>query len=197
MKIGFDDFIENLSNSLTHLNRTSNGPPQAGVLVPFYKYQGLPYLLLTERSPQLRTHSGQIAFPGGTREDCDHDIVDTALRECQEEVGIQRDAIQILGKFHDFATPYYQSVTPIVATFDYPYEFVIQESEIARILHVPFHELLEKAVYHNEIWEYEAKNYTLHFYDWVDQSGRHNNIWGATGEVIHKLLGILYPEDNG
>jgi len=184
--------VAKLEKYLTNNGRLSKGSPQAGVLVPLFRRDNKSFLLLTQRSSDLRKHSGQISFPGGKLENIDDSIIDTALRETYEEIGIPPQQVSIIGKFNDFSTPYYRCVTPVLAVIEPQDEYQIQEAEIDHVIEVPLEDLLDPTIHHTEQWEFEGNYYTIHFYSWAG-NGAQYEIWGATAGVIAQLLQILQP----
>lgn len=187
----FDEIINSIKLWLESSDRLYLGKPQAAVLVPLIMKDGAPHIILTLRSNNLNKHSGQIAFPGGKVDPVDTDIYSTALREAEEEIGINRKEVNILGLFDDFFTPYYNSITPVIAIMPRP-KYKISEDEIEEILEVPISDLLNPRIYHSEIWNREGTDYEIHFYNWYDKNqGKTHEIWGATATVIYKILKII------
>lgn len=190
MSLSLDMVIEKIKSHMRSTSRLDYGTPQAGVLIPLFEREENAHVLLTQRAASMRKHSGQISFPGGKVEDGDANIVETALRETHEEVGIENHEIEIVTKFHDFETPYYSCITPVVGTFSYPQQYEMQESEIATILEVPIPDLLNPSIHHTEQREYRGNIYTLHFYDWENKDTTYQ-IWGATAGVLTKILDLI------
>ena len=91
-----------------------NGHKPAAVLIPIQERQDDDYLVLTKRADHLRTHKGQIAFPGGRVDAADADVIGTALREAQEEIGVDPACVKILGRLDEFTAGYGLIVTPVV-----------------------------------------------------------------------------------
>lgn len=191
LDLKFETVISSLQTWLDSNNRLNLGEPQAAVLVPFIEKKGLPYIVLTLRSNKLNKHSGQISFPGGKVDTSDIDIFSTALRETEEEIGIDRRNVNILGLFDDFFTPYYSSVTPVIAKMSRT-SYRLSEDEIEEIIEVPVSDLLDPKIYHTEILHRDGRDYEIHFYKWYDENqAKYYDIWGATAGVLHKLLKII------
>ncbi|MHA2277753.1 MAG: NUDIX hydrolase [Candidatus Kariarchaeaceae archaeon] len=185
------DITSNLTEWIQKNNRLNRGKPEAAVLVPFIEKNGIPHLVLTKRSNNLRTHSGQISFPGGKVDSLDKNIMETALRETEEEIGIKKEEIHMLGLLDDFFTPYFNSVTPILAKLD-SHNYTISEDEIDKIIEVPVKDLINPQIYHSEIWTRDGIDYEIHFYNWHDPfENEIHEIWGATATVIYKILKII------
>jgi 8-oxo-dGTP pyrophosphatase MutT (NUDIX family) len=161
---------------------------RAAVLLPIFESEGLPCLLLIRRAPTLRMHSGEIAFPGGAMEAQDHDLVMTALREAQEEIGLDPERAEVLG----LLTPSFTFVsnfliTPVVAFLPHgPGELTPQASEVAEIIRASLPALADPAIAHSEEWEREGQRRTVYFYDYGSY-----RIWGATARMLRQLLGVL------
>jgi len=165
------------------------GNPSAAVLIPILNINDSPYLLLTVRSKKLKSHPGQVSFPGGKVDPEDENIQVTALRETEEEVGITRANISILSNFHDFSTPWIKCVTPIIAKIDSDLNYTMSTEEIDEILEVPIKDLLDPMILHTENWVRNGVSVNVRFFDWLDKkTNTTHNIWGATAEVIFNLL---------
>jgi 8-oxo-dGTP pyrophosphatase MutT (NUDIX family) len=163
----------------------AGGFRRSSVLVPLYEREGEPHVLLTLRPATMRRHAGQIAFPGGAL-DPGEESVAAALREAQEEIGLARDAVTVLGRLSEvvvLTTPF--RLTPWVASVPYPYPYAAAAGEVEEILHVPIAALLERAAY--GVRRVEAYGMTLDTHTY--RVGRHE-IWGATARVLHELLAI-------
>ena len=158
----------------------------AAVLVLLIDHISGMSVLLTQRTESLTDHSGQISFPGGRREDADHSPVDTALRETEEEVGIDRAHIQVIGRLsvHETRTGY--RVMPVIGVIDPPLALCPQPSEVAHIFEVPLDFVLDPANYRLETYKgaptgrkYRAIPYGEHY------------IWGLTARVLFELATVL------
>jgi 8-oxo-dGTP pyrophosphatase MutT (NUDIX family) len=109
----------------------------AAVLLPFFKHEGRWRLLFTERTHDVADHKGQVAFPGGRADATDTSRVDTALREAEEEIGLRRADVTVLGTLDELLTVTQYRVTPVVGQFPWPYEFNVNPHEIAALFHAP------------------------------------------------------------
>jgi 8-oxo-dGTP pyrophosphatase MutT (NUDIX family) len=143
---------------------------------------GVP-LLFVLRSDELRHHPGQIAFPGGGAEPSDGDVVETALREAGEELGIQRDSVEVLGLLSPFSTVVSgRWLTPVVGMQRGPIEFRADDFEIAEWFRIDIADLMVAPHSVREI-ERNGMRGRVHYYE---ASGR--VIWGVTGAILHEFL---------
>jgi 8-oxo-dGTP pyrophosphatase MutT (NUDIX family) len=120
-----------------------NGHKPAAVLIPIQERQDGDYLVLTKRADHLRTHKGQIAFPGGRVDADDYDVVQTALRESREEIGIDPSCVRILGRLDEFTAGYGLVVTPVVGVIPAACDFRIDPAETAAVASVPIAALMQ------------------------------------------------------
>lgn len=158
----------------------------AAVLVPIVPKQGVPHLLFTVRSEDMRTHSGQVSFPGGKADPSDPDLVATALREAEEEVGLAPARVQVIGTLDDVATPSRFVITPVVGVVEEGFAVQMRSLEVAEAFDVPLEALRAPDVFadHGQV-ERDGRLYHLVAY----QIGGHN-IWGATARVVLQLLSM-------
>jgi 8-oxo-dGTP pyrophosphatase MutT (NUDIX family) len=156
---------------------------RAGVLVPIINGGSSLTFLLTKRTEDVEHHKGQISFPGGAADKDDSDIVSTALRETEEEIGLARNEVEILGMHDDLSTPSGFVVTPVIGFIVRLPPLRINPSEVAECLHVPLSFFLNRAsgtVVHRERGGKMVDVYSYLF-------GKHD-IWGATAAIIHAFL---------
>lgn len=167
-------------------------PRQAAVLAPIYARNGRPQLLFTRRSPDLRAHSGEISFPGGSREPQDGSLAHTALRETHEELGLERARVTLLGALAPtFTVVSNFYVTPYVGWLGEGLPALHpQESEVAEVIEAPLSALDDLSIYHSEMWSRGGESHAVHFYDF----GAYR-IWGLTGRMLHQLLALLPPRE--
>lgn len=161
---------------------------ESAVLVAIYDHAGEPYVVLTRRSPHLRSHTHEVAFPGGRRDPDDVDVVATALREAQEEIALDPELVQPIGRLDSFVTVGSNScVTPIVATLEgRPTSLVANPDEVEVILHVRLAELLEDIVWREELWQRDAGPwFPVTFFELHGDT-----VWGATANMLRQLLTI-------
>jgi len=152
----------------------------SAVLIPLFCNQGQYHVLLTERSEEVNFHKGQVCFPGGTREPSDSSLLQTALREAEEEIGLRAKDIEILGEFDDRVTLTSNYViSPFVALIPHPYPFKVDAREIREIFSVPLSFLMDEANFKQESYEYEYEGHI---------------IWGATAGILKQLIDLLKSE---
>lgn len=161
----------------------------ASVLVPIVQ-RAEPTLLLTQRTGHLSTHSGQVAFPGGKRDTDDVDLVATALREAQEEIGLASAHLQVLGQLPVYVTGTRFVVTPVVALVHPGFELQPNPDEVAAVFEVPLSFLMNPA---NHRWHrFEAEGVTR---QWLSMpyldGGDERFIWGATAGMLRNLYRFL------
>jgi len=170
-------------------------PIAASVLVPLVQRdQGL-NVLLTRRTDHLHDHAGQVSFPGGRVDPGDVDLVDTALRETEEEVGLRRDRVQVLGPLNTYSTVSSYVVTPIVALVQPPFDLALDAFEVAEAFEVPLQFLMTPAHHHRHAAEFEGVKRQFLSMPWqgVDALGqaREYFIWGATAAMLRNLYSFL------
>jgi len=157
----------------------------AAVLVPIYYKQGQYYILLIKRTEWVEKHKGEISFPGGARNESDRTLLDTALRESAEEIGLAPDRVEVLGELDDevsVKTSYI--ITPFVGLIPWPYQFKVDGVETEELIEVPISVLQDSGYSRQELRE--GKPVTTYFYNYQDRI-----IWGATARILHKFLGIF------
>lgn len=183
------NFVDQISTLLSSRERrVVEHPPfsHAAVLVPLFKKGGDCHLLFTKRSEQVKYHKGEISFPGGVVDEEDLELINTALREADEEIGLKKSDVQILGILDDIVTITEFIVTPIVGLFPYPYPFKVSEVEIAELIEVPLSSLLyEKSFSEKEIIRGGQKEIVYAY-----QYEKHV-IWGATARILKQFLDLI------
>jgi len=158
----------------------------AAVLVPLIEHESGWAVLLTQRTAHLSAHAGQISFPGGRIESTDANEIAAALRETEEEVGLARDQISIVGRLDTYVTGTGFEITPIVGIVRPPYTLTIDPYEVAEAFEVPLSYVLDTRN-HNRT-ERESAGRTRIFYV-LPYQGR--NIWGATAGMLVNLAEVL------
>lgn len=141
-------------------------------------------LLLIERSRGLTTHAGQLAFPGGKREPGDRDLLDTALRESHEEVGLDRHSVKILGRLEPVPTPTKFFILPFVGRITDAWTPRICSGEVAAILTPALSELCDPNLHSvSDVRRWRGRDYHLHEFAIHDPP-----LWGATARMTYELL---------
>jgi len=161
----------------------------AGVLVPLFIRNGELHIIFTLRTDQVEYHKGEVSFPGGTMDDVDSTVIETALREAKEEIGLTQSAVEILGVADDFRTPNGFCITPVVGFLTAIPSFVLNKIEVSEVFDVPLSFFLDS---HNERVE-QRKSYgrtiTVYFYNYNKYE-----IWGATAAIVRTFLQALNAE---
>lgn len=164
------------------------GLRRAAVLVPLTGGAAGPRVLLVRRSATLHLHGGQIAFPGGTWEPTDADLLATALREAEEEISLRRADVEVLGALSDAVTATSRfCIRPFVAWVRPGTELAPHPAEVEAILPVSLALLREPANFREEQWEREGRTFPVYFY----RAGT-EVIWGATARILRELLDLLF-----
>ena len=162
---------------------------RAGVLVPLFMQNDELHVILTKRTEEVEHHKGQVSFPGGTMDSIDATIIDTALREAEEEIGLMRNAVEVLGMFDDFWTPSGFCITPVVGFLTLLPSFVLNKTEVSEIFDIPLSFFRDSSNERIEQREYRGKMTDVYFYRY----GKHE-IWGATAEMLRAFLHALDTE---
>jgi len=191
-----EPFFEQLRNRLQAVPpKTLNLPGvvlrEAAVLVPLFM-RGELQILFTKRPESLRMHGGQISFPGGARDESDPTPLHTALRETEEELGIPRHQVNVLGMLDEIPTITQFRVAPFVGVIPPQFSYLANPDEIEEVIEVPLSHLLDPAFQRSEKREVFGREREIYFYDY----GQHV-IWGATARILRDLLqviGELAPE---
>ncbi|MBN2621809.1 MAG: NUDIX domain-containing protein [Acidimicrobiales bacterium] len=166
-------------------------PPSrpSAVLAPLYEdgaADGV-VVVLTRRTWDMRTHQGEVSFPGG-RVEPGESPVDGARREAQEEIGLDPSSIEIIGELDHLATVSSGSfIVPYVGALPGRPETVPSPAEVEAVLHVPLAELLDPAIFREEIWTFPGGyEQPITFFELVGDT-----VWGATASLLRQLLGIV------
>ncbi|MDN3556423.1 CoA pyrophosphatase [Halomonas maura] len=156
--------------------------PQAAVLMPLVA-RPEPTLLFTRRAAHLSTHSGQVAFPGGKREDQDDDLLATALRESEEEIALPASRVEVLGRLSDVLSLHGLKVTPYVGVIPPDLPLVPDRRELDAIFEVPLAHFLEDRRTHTDVIRVEGRDYYVPSYR---RDG--HVIWGLSSMMLVELL---------
>lgn len=155
-------------------------PRQAAVLVAFNESDGS--LILTKRSAHLKHHPGQIAFPGGRRDDTDADLEATALREAHEEIGLVPSNVEVLGCLPTHETVSNYIATPVVALVKEPFVFEPEAGEVEEAFTVPFEHVTNPSNFRVEGRRWQGQK---RFYFTVPYGPYY--IWGATALILRRF----------
>lgn len=158
----------------------------AAVLVPVYLKDGQHHVLFTKRTELVSTHKGQVSFPGGTFDPGDKTLLDTALRESAEEIGLLPRDARILGELDDEVslTSNY-IITPFVGEIPWPYDFKLNVIETERLIEAPVSALLGNGCVRRELQLRNGEPMTAFYY-----TCQRDLIWGATARILNQFLDI-------
>ena len=161
----------------------------AAVLIPLVLRPAGPTILLTERTSHLADHAGQISFPGGRLEPDDADAVAAALRETEEEIGLARVHVDVLGQFEDYGTVTGYRVTPIVGLVRPPFDLTPDPHEVAEIFELPLEFILQPT---NVRRARETRGGVLR--DVYEIAYGKWRVWGFTARILVRLIAALEEE---
>jgi len=180
---------EKLSKALNQHSKqkiSNKGLTLAAVLIPVFSSDGKDYLLFTKRTNLVETHKGEISFPGGVHDKTDKSLLHTALRETNEELGVNAKDVEILGELDDVETNTNFIISPFVGIIPYPYNFKVNDKEIESLLYVPLESLLNGDNFWEESRDYNGGSYPMYFYRYEN-----NIIWGATAKIVKHFSDLI------
>jgi len=180
--------IDHLPGQVDHVEGYLPHARNAAVLLPLFEQDGQLSLAFIRRATTLRSHSGEIAFPGGSVDPGDTSIVMTAFREAQEEIGLDPARVEVLGLLSPVFTVVSNFlITPVVAFLPQGLgELRLQTSEVHELLLAPLYGLADPAILHTEQWTRANRTRLVYFYDYGSY-----RIWGATGRMLNAFLEII------
>jgi 8-oxo-dGTP pyrophosphatase MutT (NUDIX family) len=159
----------------------------AAVLVPLLPVDGALHVLFTRRATSLPHHQGQVAFPGGSRDEGDADAEATALREADEEIGLRPADVRVLGRLDDIETVASRfRITPVVGVVPHPYPWRPCAREVDAIFTVPVHDLTAPGVEREELWDFDGRQIPIRLFPVAGQV-----IWGATHRITRNFLDVF------
>jgi 8-oxo-dGTP pyrophosphatase MutT (NUDIX family) len=159
----------------------------SAVLVPIFLKAGQYHLLFIQRTERVKEHKGQISFPGGAYEKADRILLNTALREAEEEIGLTPGDVDVLGELDDVVTASSNYViSPFVGLIPYPYKFKPDKWETEELIEVPISVLQSKDCFSESIVKLNGLEIDTGFFKCRDKI-----IWGATSKILKQFLEIV------
>jgi len=159
---------------------------EAAVLVPLVHHADAISVLLTQRTAHLADHAGQISFPGGRVEPSDASREDTALRETEEEIGLGRARVELLGRLPDYEIPSGFRITPVVGWIEPPFDLKSDPFEVEAVFEAPLAYFLDPGNYQRREYRFRGRH---RHYMAIPFEGRY--IWGATAGMLYSLCRML------
>ncbi|MGZ5094286.1 MAG: CoA pyrophosphatase [Burkholderiales bacterium] len=171
-----------------HLSPIPAGAPvtEAAVMVPLVHRGEELHVLLTQRTAHLSDHAGQISFPGGRVEASDANREETALRETEEEIGLARARVEVLGRLPEYEIPSGFRITPIVGWIEPPFELKLDAFEVSSVFEAPLAHFLDHSRYQRRDYRFNGRH---RHYLAIPYQGRY--IWGATAGMLYSLRQML------
>ena len=182
-----NDEVGRIRQALADHNPLKNSQvcKRASVLIPLLEFEGEIYLMLTRRTAEMRSHPGQVSFPGGKQDSDDESSIHTALRETYEEIGLSEEKVYIIGMLDQILSLHYYLVTPYVGFITSDFEPVPNYDEIESVFKVPL-AFFMKSENH---WSEEKKTLKfpvlIHHFEYEGY-----DIWGLTAKLILRLLEV-------
>jgi 8-oxo-dGTP pyrophosphatase MutT (NUDIX family) len=157
------------------------------VLVALFEEDGEARVVLTRRAAHLRTHTGEVSFPGG-RLDGDETPEEGALREADEEIALDPSSVEVVGSLSPLSTfSSRTTITPVVGTLAARPALEPNPREVEQVFDVSLSELAADGLFHEEVWEIEpGAPFPVWFFELA-----HDTIWGATARILVELLGLV------
>lgn len=158
----------------------------AAVLIPLIDHKDGMTVLLTKRAQHLKTHSGQVSFPGGRCESQDADAMATALRETEEEVGIDRSHMEVLGAMEDYETVTGYVISPVVAILQPEFILNVDEGEVEEAFELPLDDILDER--NHELQSRVLAEKKRYFYVLMNEK---HHVWGATAAILVRFARLV------
>lgn len=158
----------------------------SAVLIPIVERGEDLSILLTKRSSNLSSHSGQVSFPGGRSEEMDDHAMATALREAHEEINLPPENVEVVGALEDYETVTGYNVSPVVGFVDPDFEIIPQQSEVEDVFEVPLDFILDESNHKIESvkWKGAKRKYYVFPHD-------QHKIWGATAAMLVRFANLV------
>ena len=196
MESSFLEFKHKVARVLQSRRREQvvcSGFELSAVLMPFYEKEGKVHLLFTMRTDRVAHHKSQISFPGGAKDPRDRTLLQTALRESAEEIGLDVTTVEVLGALDDTPTVVSKYViTPYVAALNGPPLLTVNREEVEEVIELPFEALLDGRNPRDErlVVDGAPRQVMAYCYDG-------HVIWGATASMLKQFLDLVRPELEG
>ena len=187
----FESFKHSLRDALNGLTARTIDDPRlkpSAVMILLQNRDGVPTVLLTRRTDKVKTHKGEVSLPGGGREESDESLLATALRETREEMGIDPDDVEYIGRFDDFFSIYGFHVSTFTGSIPYPYSYTVNTDEIDDYIEVPLQLFAEKKYTRIETFHYEGKPIDVYYYHYGGFE-----IWGLTARILTAFCERIFP----
>ncbi|MFS0828354.1 CoA pyrophosphatase [Pseudomonas phoenicis] len=181
-----DELVRRMGSHVPAALETDRRFPEAAVLLPITRGE-VPELVLTLRAQGLSTHGGEVAFPGGRRDPEDPDLVFTALREAEEEIGLPPGLVEVLGPLSPLISLHGLKVTPFVGLIPDYVDYRPNDAEIAAVFSVPLAFFAQDPREHTHRIDYQGRS-------WYVPSYRYDGykIWGLSAIMIVELVNLLF-----
>lgn len=182
--------IERISHLMNEAEKGLSRPRKAAVLLGLFDQDSKLYIAFIRRSEKLRSHSGEIAFPGGSLDASDTSLVETALREAEEEIGLDPVRVEVLGVLEPVFTMVSNFIVlPVVAFLpDGLGDLSLQSSEVAELILASLPGLADPSIARTENWTRHGVTMPVFFYEYGPYT-----IWGATARMLKTLLSVYQP----
>ncbi|MFH0976509.1 MAG: CoA pyrophosphatase [Spirochaetota bacterium] len=180
-----------LENRCKH-QAENHGSTPASVLMLIMNKNNEAYVFLTQRTHKVKTHKGQVSFPGGAREKDDKSILDTALRETFEEAGINPADVEILGEFDEMISISDFHVHTFIGSIKYPYEYKENKDEIESCFEAPLSLFYNKEYYREEDYYFDGETRKVFYYSYNGYE-----IWGMTALILTNFASVILKNEHG
>ena len=168
-----------------HPLKNSQIQKRASVIIPLLEVECEVFVMLTQRSKRLRSHAGQVSFPGGKQDQRDANSLETAIRETREEIGLPKEKIEIIGTLDQILSLHHYLVTPFVAIIPGDFVPIPNEDEIDAVFKVPLSFFMKNDQHWTEEFETPFTKVLVHHFEFEGF-----DIWGLTAKLILRLLEI-------
>ena len=168
-----------------HPLKNSQIQKRASVIIPLLEVECEVFVMLTQRSKRLRSHAGEVSFPGGKKDQLDANSLETAIRETREEIGLPKEKIEIIGTLDQILSLHHYLVTPFVAIIPGDFVPIPNEDEIDAVFKVPLSFFMKNDQHWTEEFETPFAKVIVHHFEFEGF-----DIWGLTAKLILRLLEI-------